>query len=135
MLFSHAMRSYRLSDFDYALPAELIAQVPVGERTGSRLLHVDGLRLTDLAFTGLINLLRAGDLLVFNDTSVIKSRLHAIKPTGGRVELMVERVLGIHEGLFQLRASHLPRVGGSMDLRDGTRAPVVLRDDRFFHLR
>ena len=129
------MSTGRLSDFDYALPAELIAQTPAQQRTSSRLLHVSGSTLADLAFADLPRLLVPGDLLVFNDTRVIKSRLHAAKPTGGKVELLLERVLGPHEGQFQLRASHPPRVGGVVDMPGGTRATVVERSGRFFRLR
>lgn len=128
------MRAYRPSDFDFALPQELVAQTPTPARTESRLLHVDGSTLADLAFSDLPPLLAAGDLVVFNDTRVIKSRLHAAKPTGGAVELLLERVLGPREGLFQLRASHPPRPGGAIDLPGGVRATVVGRDDRFFRL-
>jgi S-adenosylmethionine:tRNA ribosyltransferase-isomerase len=129
------MRNYRLSDFDYALPPELIAQTPAPERTASRLLHVDGRKRTDLAFTDLLGLLDPADLVVFNDTRVIKSRLHAMKPSGGKVELLLERILGPHEGLFQLRASHPPRVGGVVTLPGSTEAIVTGRTDRFFRLR
>ena len=125
----------KLSDFDYLLPRELIAQVPATERTGSRLLHVDGSALDDLAFTDLPRLVGAGDLLVFNDTRVIKSRLAATKPTGGKVELLLERVLGPREGLFQLRASHAPKVGATLEIRGGARATVIDRHDRFYTLR
>jgi S-adenosylmethionine:tRNA ribosyltransferase-isomerase len=129
------MSRYRLSDFDFALPADLIAQVPARERTGSRLLHVAGPTLADLAFTDLPSLLAPGDLLVFNDTRVVRSRLFGTKPTGGRVELLLERVLGTREGLFQLRASHPPRVGGVVLLPGATTATVVERRDRLFRLR
>jgi S-adenosylmethionine:tRNA ribosyltransferase-isomerase len=129
------MPRYRLSDFDFALPTDLIAQVPAGERTGSRLLHVAGPTLADLAFTDLPSLLAPGDLLVFNDTRVVRSRLFGTKPTGGRVELLLERVLGTREGLFQLRASHPPRVGGVVLLPGATTATVVERRDRLFRLR
>jgi S-adenosylmethionine:tRNA ribosyltransferase-isomerase len=129
------MPRYRLSDFDFALPADLIAQVPAPERTGSRLLHVAGPTLADLAFTDLPSLLASGDLLVFNDTRVVRSRLFGTKPTGGRVELLLERVLGTREGLFQLRASHPPRVGGVVLLPGATTATVVERRDRLFRLR
>jgi S-adenosylmethionine:tRNA ribosyltransferase-isomerase len=127
-------RRYTLRDFDYRLPPELIAQVPAAERAGSRLLHVRGASLADLAFTDLPGLVAPGDLLVCNDTRVIKSRLIGRKPTGGRVELLLERVLGPAEALFQLRASHPPRVDGELLLPGGTRATVVARDGRFFHL-
>jgi S-adenosylmethionine:tRNA ribosyltransferase-isomerase len=129
------MPRHRLSDFDFALPAELIAQSPARERTGSRLLHVDGAALTDLAFTDLPSLLARGDLLVFNDTRVVRSRLHGSKPTGGKVELLLERVLAPDEGLFQLRASHPPRAGGTLLLPGGATATVIERRDRLFRLR
>ena len=129
------MVRYTLRDFDYALPRELIAQSPAPERAGSRLLHVDGDRLHDRAFADLPSLLAAGDLLVFNDTRVVKSRLAATKPSGGRVELLLERVTGRDEALFQLRASHPPRTGGVLLLAEGVRATVVDRSDRFFRLR
>jgi S-adenosylmethionine:tRNA ribosyltransferase-isomerase len=128
------MSRLKLSDFDYALPRELIAQAPSPERTGSRLLHVAGRTLADLAFTDLPRLVRPGDLLVFNDTRVIKSRLAAVKPTGGKVELLLERLLGPHEGLFQMRASHAPKVGSALSLPGGARATVTARRDRFFAL-
>ena len=129
------MPDYTLSDFDYALPTELIAQVPVAERAGSRLLHVDGRALADLPFVDLPRRLARGDLLVLNDTRVIKARLHALRPTGGRVELLLERALGADEAVFQLRASHPPRPGGVLLLPGDARATVVERDGRFFRLR
>ncbi len=125
----------KLSDFDYPLPAELIAQTPAAERTGSRLLHVDGAALADLAFADLPRLIASDDLVVFNDTRVIKSRLAATKPTGGKVELLLERVLGPCDALFQLRASHPPGIGGTLALAGGARATVTGRLDRFFEIR
>ncbi|MEO8674899.1 MAG: tRNA preQ1(34) S-adenosylmethionine ribosyltransferase-isomerase QueA [Casimicrobiaceae bacterium] len=132
---TEATRPLRLSDFDYDLPRELIAQVPSSERTGSRLLHVDGAAQEDLAFTELPRLVAPGDLLVFNDTRVIKSRLAAVKSTGGKVELMLERLLGHDRALFQLRVSHPPKIGGELALPGGARATVIDRPDRFFELR
>ena len=129
------MDRYTLSDFDYALPPELIAQTPAVERTGSRLLHVDGSALSDHAFADLTRLLARGDLVVFNDTRVVNARLHAVRPTGGKVELLLERALGADEGIFQLRASHPPKTGGELLLPDGVRATVRERDGRFFRLR
>lgn len=126
---------YATRDFDYSLPAELIAQTPAAERTASRLLHVEGASLADLRFADLPGLVGPQDLLVFNDTRVIKSRLAARRPTGGKVELLLERITGPRQGLFQLRASHPPKVGGALELADGTRATVVGRRDRFFELR
>ena len=122
-------------DFEFDLPEELIAQTPAAERTGSRLLHVASDRLRDLAFSDLPSLVRPGDLLVFNDTRVIKSRVAATKPTGGRVELLLERITGPDTALFQLRASHPPKPGGRLQLPGGAEAEVIGRADRFFHLR
>jgi S-adenosylmethionine:tRNA ribosyltransferase-isomerase len=129
------MAAARLSDFDYALPPELIAQQPAPQRTGSRLLHVDGARLADLRFDEFPGLVAPGDLLVFNDTRVIKSRLFARKPSGGRVELLLERVLADDDAWFQLRASHPPRAGAAIELPDGVSATVVDRRERFFRLQ
>jgi S-adenosylmethionine:tRNA ribosyltransferase-isomerase len=126
---------YSTRDFDYSLPRELIAQTPAAERAASRLLHVDGGALADLRFADLPRLVGPSDLLVFNDTRVIKSRLAARRPTGGKVELLLERVTGPAQGLFQLRASHPPRIGGVLELAGGARATVVGRRDRFFELR
>src|SRR6476646_1376652 len=103
------MTPLTLADFDYSLPAELIAQHPARERSGSRLLHVDGNHLADLRFADLPRCVAAGDLLVFNDTRVIKARLHGRKSTGGEVELLIERITGRDTAIAQMRASHSPR--------------------------
>lgn len=128
-------RAYRLSDFDYALPPELIAQQPARHRSGSRLLHVDGMRLEDLRFADLPALLAPNDLLVVNDTRVVKARLLGTKPTGGRVEIMIERVLDEHEALAQVRASHPPSPGGRVRVADAFDVEVLARDGRFARLR
>ncbi|HEX6136467.1 MAG TPA: tRNA preQ1(34) S-adenosylmethionine ribosyltransferase-isomerase QueA [Casimicrobiaceae bacterium] len=125
---------YTLGDFDYELPAELIAQAPAADRTGSRLLHVDGGRLEDLRFTDLPSLLDPGDLLVLNDTLVINARVRGRKPSGGEVEMLVERITGAATALVQLKASHPPRVGGTIELGGGARATVRERHGRFFAL-
>jgi S-adenosylmethionine:tRNA ribosyltransferase-isomerase len=127
----------RLSDFDFALPPDLIAQRPAAERTSSRLLHVAGSRLQDLAFAALPELLVGGDVLVFNDTRVIRSRLHARKPAphGGKIELMLERIIAADEAWMQLRASHPPKPGASIDLPGGASASVLEREGRFVRLR
>jgi S-adenosylmethionine:tRNA ribosyltransferase-isomerase len=124
-----------LSDFDYALPPDLIAQTPAATRAGSRLLHVHGTALADLAFADFPRLIAPGDLVVFNDTRVIKARLYARRPTGGKVELLLERALAADEAVFQLRASHPPKPGGELLLPGDARAIVVERDGRFFRLR
>jgi S-adenosylmethionine:tRNA ribosyltransferase-isomerase len=129
------MPRHTLSDFDYALPPELIAQAPTVERTGSRLLHVAGAALEDLEFRDLPRLLARGDLLIANDTRVVKARLSARRPTGGKVELLLERALGEDEAIFQLRASHPPREGGVLLLPGDHRATVIERDGRYFRLR
>jgi S-adenosylmethionine:tRNA ribosyltransferase-isomerase len=128
-------KPHRLSDFDFDLPSELIAQAPTPERSGSRLLHVAGARRSDLFFGALPGLLVPGDLLVFNDTRVVRSRLLGRKPSGGKVELMLERIVAPREAWMQLRASHPPPVGGTIDLPEGASALVCERDERFFRLR
>ncbi len=128
---------YRLSDFDFALPPERIAQRPRARRTSSRLLHVDGGALEDLAFDAFPTLLAPGDVLVLNDTRVIRSRLRARKPAphGGRVELLLERIVADDEAWMQIRASHPPRAGGTLELPGGGSATVLERAGRFVRLR
>ena len=98
-------KEQHLSDFDFELPEALIAQFPPATRGDSRLLHVDGLCCTDDHFSQLSAYLRAGDVLVFNDTRVLKARLFGQKASGGQEEIMVERVLDAHRVLAQVRAS------------------------------
>ncbi len=109
-------QTYTLSDFDFALPPELIAQHPAPERSGSKLL--DGTKITpvDRIFHELPNLLNSGDLLVFNDTKVIKARLFGEKPTGGKLELLIERVLGGNQVAAHMRVSKKPEVGTTLAL-------------------
>jgi len=127
----------RLDDFDYRLPQELIAQTPARERGGSRLLHLDGRsgQLADRQFRDFPQLVGPGDLIVLNDTRVIKARLIGRKTTGGRVEVMVERVLGGGEVLAQVGANHPTRVGGKLELAGGIEATVLGRESEFFRLR
>jgi len=117
------------SDFHYDLPAELIAQVPLAERRASRLLVLDGGTgsTADRLFTELPQLLNPNDLLVFNDTRVLPARVLARKPTGGRVEILLERVLGPRRALVHLRASHKPQHGGEIELPGHARARVGAR--------
>ena len=122
-----------ISDFDYELPAELIARYPARDRRDSRLLAVtDG--LADLGFADLPSLLRAGDLLVFNDTRVIKARLTARKETGGKAEILIERVESERIALALVRASKSPKPGGRLLLDGGAEAVVASRDDDLFVL-
>ncbi|HTN48472.1 MAG TPA: tRNA preQ1(34) S-adenosylmethionine ribosyltransferase-isomerase QueA [Burkholderiaceae bacterium] len=129
-----ALDELTLDDFDFALPPELIAQHPLPERTASRLLHVAAEGLHDLAFTAIERLLFPGDLLVFNDTRVIKARLLGRKPTGGRVEALVERVLEPTLALAMVRTSHRPAYGTTFMFGD-VRGTVEGRSDDFFLLR
>ncbi len=124
----------RLGDFDFELPSQLIAQHPGARRADSRLLHVARDSLTDLRFRDLPTLISPGDLLVFNDTRVIRARLHGTKDTGGRVETLVERVLDEHEALVQLRASKPPRPGTRLHWR-ASGATVLARQGEFWRLR
>lgn len=120
----------RRADFHYDLPAELIAQLPLPERSGSRLLQLDGRdgRRTDRRFAELPQLLRKGDLLVFNDTRVVRARLFGKKDSGGAVELLLERVLEEERrGLFQARASKPLREGATIRLEGGGSAQVLGR--------
>jgi S-adenosylmethionine:tRNA ribosyltransferase-isomerase len=117
------------SDFHYDLPHELIAQLPLPERRASRLLVLDGATggTQDRSFAELPELLAAGDLLVFNDTRVLPARVFGKKPTGGRVELLLDRLLGPRTALVHLRASHKPAPGTDVELPGGARARVVAR--------
>ncbi|MDD3353613.1 tRNA preQ1(34) S-adenosylmethionine ribosyltransferase-isomerase QueA [Zoogloea sp.] len=123
-----------LDDFDYQLPEELIAQAPLERRTDSRLLQVFP-QLNDCRFADLSSLLNTGDLLVFNDTRVIHARLFGTKDTGGRVEVMIERPLGAHEALAQIRASKSPKPGTRLHLEGALEVEVLGRTGEFFHLR
>jgi len=134
-----------LSDFDFPLPPELIAQSALPDRSASRLLVVertapedraDAVRLVDRAFSDILDYLGPDDLLVFNDTRVIKARFFGQKPSGGRVEVLVERVLDTHTVLAQVRASKTPAEGSLLHLADGAFAVTVgPRVDQFFTLR
>ncbi|MGB5939825.1 MAG: tRNA preQ1(34) S-adenosylmethionine ribosyltransferase-isomerase QueA [Rhodanobacter sp.] len=125
------------SDFDFELPHELIAQVPLPERSASRLLLLDVAAQShqDRMFRELPEFLRPGDLLVFNDTRVLPARLYGRKDTGGAVEILIERVTGAHEAVVQLGVSKKPKEGGRIELADGSHATVLGRDEGFFRLR
>jgi len=123
-----------IEDFDYELPPGLVAQHPSETRSGSRLLCV-GASLADRRFFELPQLLAPGDLLVFNDTRVIKARLAGEKASGGRVEVLIERALSEHEALAQVRASKPPRAGSAMRLADSIEVRVLAREGEFYRLR
>jgi S-adenosylmethionine:tRNA ribosyltransferase-isomerase len=122
-----------LSDFDFDLPAELVAQRPLPERTDSRLLRLQAAGLTDLQFRDLPSLLSPGDVLVLNDTRVMKARLLGTKPSGGRVEALVERLLDRRRALAMVRTSHTPRPGQRFDFQ-AAQAEVIGRHGDLFEL-
>jgi len=126
----------RKSDFHYSLPAELIAQFPASPRTASRLMHLDGASgaVRDLRFTDLPSLLRAGDLLVFNDTRVIPARVHGRKDSGGRIEVLIERIRDAHRVLAQVRASKPPKPGQKLALEGDVTVEVRGREGEFYEL-
>jgi S-adenosylmethionine:tRNA ribosyltransferase-isomerase len=127
----------KVAEFDYELPEELVAQHPATERVASRLLRLDGASgaLEDLAFSDLPGLVAPGDVLVLNDTRVIKARLLGRKASGGKVEVMVERILGEREALALMRAGHTPRAGQELVLGDGAAAEVLGREDDLYRVR
>ena len=116
-----------VADFDFPLPPELIAQHPAAERSGSRLLHVRGRRLLDRKFADLPGLFRAGDLLVFNDTRVIKARFLGRKESGGQVEVLLERIVDARHAVAQIRASKSPKPGTKLTLADAFEVVVTGR--------
>ena len=128
-----------LSDFDFDLPPELIAQTALPDRTASRLLAVrhakDGVHFEDRQFADLVDYLRPGDLLVFNDTRVIKARFFGHKASGGKVEVLVERLLDEHTVLAQIRSSKSPVEGTTLRLADAFDVTVGPRAEPFFTLR
>ncbi|HXM82932.1 MAG TPA: tRNA preQ1(34) S-adenosylmethionine ribosyltransferase-isomerase QueA [Burkholderiales bacterium] len=125
-----------VSDFDYELPEELIAQHPVPERTASRLLRLDARsgELEDLAFTDLARQVGGDDTVVLNDTRVIKARLPGRKRTGGRIEVFVERALGPNDALALIRASHPPAEGVELLVGEGMRVVVSGREGDLYRL-
>jgi S-adenosylmethionine:tRNA ribosyltransferase-isomerase len=124
-----------VADFDYTLPEELIAQTPSATRTASRLLHVDHSgQLRDYQFFDLLTLLRPNDLLVFNDTRVIKARLFGQKTTGGKVEVLIERVTGANRALAHIRSSKSPAADSVLHLAEAFSARVLGRENDLFIL-
>ena len=133
------MRTFTTSDFDFALPPELIAQHPAPGRSGSRLLDGSGELPVDRTFRDLPTLLRAGDLLVFNDTRVVKARLFGEKPSGGKLELLIERVLPDGTVAAHMKVSKKPRAGTVLRMAGGFEAELLGRwpepQGPLFHLR
>ncbi len=126
----------RTRDFYYELPEELIAQYPLQRRGDSRLLCLCGQSgsVADRRFAELPELLREGDLLVFNDTRVIPARLHGRKESGGKVEVLIERLLDATHALAHVRASKSPKPGGRILIEGGGVVEVQGREDALFRL-
>ncbi|HTN26863.1 MAG TPA: tRNA preQ1(34) S-adenosylmethionine ribosyltransferase-isomerase QueA [Burkholderiales bacterium] len=127
----------KTAEFDYALPEELIAQRPLPERGASRLLHLDGVSgaLKDLKFTDLPGLVEPDDLIVLNDTRVVKARLFGHKETGGRIEVFIERIVAECEALALMRSGHPPHAGYRLKLGDGADAEVLAREGDLYRVR
>jgi S-adenosylmethionine:tRNA ribosyltransferase-isomerase len=127
----------KVAEFDYALPAELIAQSPAAERTASRLLRLDGASgaLADCAFADLPRFVEARDVLVLNDTRVIKARLYGRKSTGGKVEIFVERIVAEHEALALAHSGHPLKAGHRLSVGDGVAAEVLGREADLVRVR
>ena len=126
----------KLSDFQFELPKDLIAQYPPTRRTDSRLLVLDagsGI-CADRHFPDIVDLISPGDLLVMNDTRVIPARLYGTKDTGGQVEVLIERVLNAHEVLAQIRASKPPKPGSRLHFSGSHLADVLERQEPFYRL-
>ncbi|KPC25866.1 S-adenosylmethioninetRNA ribosyltransferase-isomerase [Pseudomonas syringae pv. cilantro] len=127
----------RVADFTFELPDSLIARHPLAERRSSRLLTLDGPTgtLAHRQFTDLLEHVRPGDLMVFNNTRVIPARLFGQKASGGKLEILVERVLDSHRVLAHVRASKSPKPGSSILIDGGGEAEMVARHDALFELR
>lgn len=126
---------YSLSDFDFDLPQDLIAQTPLAERSASRLLHVAPDKMIDRNFADIVDLLSPGDLLVFNDTRVLKARFFGVKETGGKVEVLIERVVDARNVHAQIRASKSPVAGMQIRLADAFDVTVGERVGEFYALQ
>ena len=127
--------SLSLSHFDYHLPSELIAQHPALERTASRLLYLNHGQISDHHFYDLSQFLRPNDVLVLNDTRVIKARLLGMKDSGGKVEVLIERVINEHEAMAQIRASHPPKPHSLLTLASNQKVQVLNREGEFYKLK
>ena len=131
----------KVSDYHFELPESLIAGYPMAERTASRLLKLDGPSgdLQHLAFNDIVDLVEPGDLMVFNNTRVIQARLYGAKESGGKLEILVERLLNEKEVLAHVRASKSPKVGSHLvlgtDKGKAYKATMLAREDTLFHLK
>ena len=127
----------RRTDFSYQLPPELIAKVPTPERSASRLLYLNGDTgaLQHMHFTDVLSLVEEGDLMVFNDTRVIPARVFGHKLSGGKIEILVERILDSHRALAHVRSSKAPAPGTILKLENGAEVKVLKRHEALFELR
>ena len=129
----------QLSDFTYTLPPELIAQEALADRSASRLLHLDAssnpAKPLDKHFNDILDLISPNDLLIFNNTRVIPARLTGHKESGGKVEVMIERVLDNHRALAHVRANKSPKAGGKLFLENEINAEVIARQDTLFEIQ
>jgi S-adenosylmethionine:tRNA ribosyltransferase-isomerase len=127
----------RTTDFDFYLPDDLIAQFPAKERTASRLLRLDGKtgQLSDEKFIDLPQFIAPGDLLVFNNTKVIKARLIGSKASGGQIEALIERVIDTHHALAHIKSSRSPKPGSKLLFADAFEAEVIERQDDLFLIK
>lgn len=127
----------KLSDFHFKLPERLIAKHPTEQRTASRLLHLNGNggEVVHRQFMDIVSLLDANDLLIFNNTRVIPARLFAQKETGGKVEILIERVIDEHSAYVHMRSSKSPKTGAIVTAEGGLKIEVLGRQDALFHVR
>ena len=127
----------RVSDFSFDLPTELIARFPKADRTGSRLMLLEGDSgaITDLGFKDILAQLNAGDLMVFNNTRVIPARMFGQKSTGGKIEVLVERLIDKNTVLAHIRASKSPKIGTELVLEGKAKATMVARHGALFELK
>jgi S-adenosylmethionine:tRNA ribosyltransferase-isomerase len=127
----------RTSDFDFDLPQNLIAQFPAAERAASRMLYLDGKsgKFHNCGFRDLPDYVKPGDIMVFNDTRVIKARLFGKKASSGKVQLLVERVLDAHHALAQIHAGHPSHPGTVLNFDSGVQAIVLGREGEFYKVQ
>ena len=132
--FEVHMKNFLVSDFDYLLPEDRIAQFPVKNRTESRLMIVSS-KNAHAQFPEILNQIHPGDLVIFNDTRVIPARLFGVKKSGGKIVCLIERVLNDHEALAHIRSSHAPKINSDIILENDLMATVVDRQDSLFRLK
>ncbi|WP_371196122.1 tRNA preQ1(34) S-adenosylmethionine ribosyltransferase-isomerase QueA [Glaciecola sp. SC05] len=127
----------KITDFDFELPEHLIAKYPAQQRTASKMLRLNGNtgEVKHGKFTDILDLLEPGDLLIFNNTRVIPARLFGQKSSGGKVEVMLERVLSDNTALAQVRASKSPKAGAKLEMEGGLQVEVLGRQDALFHIQ